>query len=149
MLDVSTTFIHVDLVVSDIDKTIEYYNNFLGFQLMEDCQIEGEVVSFLSNGQASKMRLVFLSRNKRSTMIELVQFLTNSGEKITAASSLKLNLSLSFLVPDLDEVISGFKLKGVNPASPVFNIDLKKLGKTKIVFFRDPDDYLIEYVSSC
>ena len=148
-MNFSTTFVHTDLIVSDLDSTISYYKEFLGFELVEDCLIEGEVVSFLSNNKASKMRLAFLVRNKRSTQVELIQFLDDRGYKIIADDKIKLNLSLSFLVPDLEEVIAFYKTKGIEPASSIFEIKLSVLGKTRIVFFKDPDGYLIEFISSC
>lgn len=148
MSEFTSTLIHVDLIVSDVEKSIEYYGTFLGFQVIEDCLVDGDVVTFLSNGQASKMRLIFCAKNKRSTMIELIQFFDGNGKIIEPSDKTKLNLSLSFLVPDVDEVISTFQQNGIAPETQVFSIDLKKLGKTKIVFFKDPNGYLIEFVSS-
>ena len=96
---------------------------------------------------SSKMRFVFLSRNKRSTIVELIGF--EHSLNVFAESKQKMrNVSLSYLVEDLSKAIEYFKKKNLKPVSDIFKISLPALGQTQIVFFQDPDGYLIELVGA-
>ena len=141
------TLIHIDVVVNDMERAIAFYKDGLDFKIVEDVILDTDAALFLSGGAARKMRLVFLSRNKRSTMLELIQFLDDQGKGLLLSSTQKLDVSLSFLVSDLDELKASLKAKGQLPLSEEFEIALPQLGRTKIVFYRDPDDYLIEFVA--
>jgi catechol 2,3-dioxygenase-like lactoylglutathione lyase family enzyme len=140
--------IHTDLVVQDMNTSIRFYRDVLKYEVVEDAQIEGDIVRFLSNSATSKMRLTFLSRNKRSTMLELIQFEDNAINAVLESKKLSLNLSLSYLVENLETALKHFRDLGQMPVSPIFQISLPKLGNTQIVFFRDPDGHLIELVAA-
>src|SRR4051812_17735927 len=102
MAEINFVLLHVDLVVEDIEREIAFYKDVLGFEVFEDSVLNNEASLFLSGGRAGCMRLVFLGKNKRSTMIELVQFLSDSGQPIQI-SQLKFKWNLSFFVDDLEQ----------------------------------------------
>ena len=79
-------------------------------------------------------------------MIELVQFLTDSGEPIQA-SQLKFKWNLSLLVDDLEEAQQHFSKKGFKPLTPPHVIALPTLGKANVIFYLDPANVLIELVA--
>jgi catechol 2,3-dioxygenase-like lactoylglutathione lyase family enzyme len=143
----TNTPIHTDIVVKDLDSSVRFYTEVLGYTVFENSVVEGPVVSFLSDSTATKMQLVFLTRNKRSTMLELIYFIDGPKEAFESSRKNMRNLSLSFLVENIDKAVEFFKNKGIVPVSDVFQISLAALGETKIIFFQDPDGYLIEVVA--
>ena len=139
--------IHTDIVVKDLEASLKFYTEVLNYTVVENATVKGPVVSFLSGSTATEMRLVFLSRNKRSTMLELIYFEGSSNDSFASSQVKKRNMSLSYLVEDMERAITFFKEKGILPVSEVFQISLPTLGETQIIFFQDPDGYLIELVA--
>ena len=140
----SCSLVHVDLTVADMERSLAFYQDSLGLLVLEDCTVETEAARFMSAGKASKMRMVFLtSGTKTSFMVELIQLL---DEKDQEASGGRRDVIFAFLVDDLSEAIRALAVDGRQPVSEVIPIELAHLGRARVVFYRDPDDYLIEFV---
>jgi catechol 2,3-dioxygenase-like lactoylglutathione lyase family enzyme len=143
----SRTLVHVDLTVADMERSVAFYTKSLGLLVLEDCVLETEAAFFLSAGTCRKMRMVFLtSGNASSMMVELIQLLDDGGQAASAASSRCREVILAFLVSDLGEVARAMAEHGQLPVSDVFEIQLTQLGRARVVFYRDPDGYLVEFV---
>src|SRR6266542_3059824 len=142
MAKINFFLLHVDLVVEDIEREMAFYKDVLGFEVLEDCVLNNEASLFLSEDRAGRMRLVFLGRNKRSTMIELVQFLTDSGQPIQV-SQLKFKWNLSFFVDDLEQAQQHFLEKGFKPLTSQYEITLSSFGRSKVIFYQDPEGVLL------
>jgi catechol 2,3-dioxygenase-like lactoylglutathione lyase family enzyme len=140
----SCSLVHVDLTVADMERALAFYTGPLGLLVLEDCTLETEAARFLSAGKASKMRMVFLtSGTTTSFLVELIQLL---DEKDQEASGGRRDVIFAFLVNDLAETIRAMTADGRQPVSDVFPIHLPQLGRAQVVFYRDPDGYLIEFV---
>ncbi len=125
-----------------------FYTKSLGLLVLEDCVLETDAAFFLSAGTSRKMRMVFLtSRNTRSSMVELIQFLDDDGQGASSASARRLDVTLAFRVSDLHEATRVMAADGQHPVSDVFEIQLNQLGRAHVVFYRDPDGYLVEFVA--
>ena len=145
-MEVMFSLLHVDLMVEDMERELAFYKDVLGFEIFEDCILKSEAFLFLTEGRATSMRLVFLGRNKRSTMIELVQFLTDSGQPIQV-SQLKFKWNLSFLVDDLEQAQQYLSKKGFKPLTSPHSISLPTMGKANVTFLLDPENLLLELVA--
>ena len=146
--NLSRALVHVDLTVADMERSVEFYTKSLGLLVLEDCVLETEAAVFLSAGTARKMRMVFLtSGSTNSMMVELIQLLDDGGQGTSAASARPREVILAFLVSDLGEVVRAMAADGQHPVSDVFEIELTQLGRAQVVFYRDPDGYLIEFVA--
>ncbi len=138
------TLVHVDLTVADMERSVAFYTDTMGLLMLEDCTVETEAARFLSAGKASKMRMVFLtSGSTTSFMLELIQLLDENDQE---ASGGRRDIILAYRVNDLQEAIRAMADDGHQPVSDVIPIELSHLGRAKVVFYRDPDGYLIEYV---
>jgi catechol 2,3-dioxygenase-like lactoylglutathione lyase family enzyme len=136
------------LFVSSIERSLTFYRDLLGFSIFEESTVEGDVVRFLSNGHYSAMRLVLLKLAPiaLSTKLELLQFdecsrLTEAPDRPHPHAG-----SLAFCVPNLDEHIRRLRERGIEPCSDTFAIALPRLGRNSIVYYRDPDGHLIEFL---
>jgi catechol 2,3-dioxygenase-like lactoylglutathione lyase family enzyme len=140
----SCTLVHVDLTVADMERSLAFYTDSLGLLVLEDCTVETEAARFMSAGKASKMRMVFLtSATPTSFMVELIQLLDENDQE---ASGGRREVIFAFLVNDLPATIRALAIDGRQPVSDVFPIELSHLGRARVVFYRDPDGYLLEFV---
>ena len=145
-MEVMFSLLHVDIMVDHLERELAFYTDVLGFQVFEDCVLKNEQFSFITEGKATSMRLVFLGRNRHSTMIELVQFLTDSGQPVPT-SQLKFKWNLSLLVEDLEEAQQHLSEKGFKPLTSPHIIALPAMGKANVIFYLDPANVLIELVA--
>jgi catechol 2,3-dioxygenase-like lactoylglutathione lyase family enzyme len=145
----SSTLVHVDLTVADMERALAFYTESLGLLVVEDCVAECDAAFFLSAGTTRKMRMVFLmSPNTRSSMVELIQFLNDGGQGALASLNGRLDVTLAFRVDDVNAVLRAMAAVGQQPVSDVFELQLTQLGRARAVFYRDPDGHLIEFVEA-
>ena len=79
-------------------------------------------------------------------MIELVQFLTDSGQPIPV-SQLKFKWNLSFLVNDLELAQQHLSKKGFQPLTAPHVLSLPTMGKANVIFYLDAEGFLLELVA--
>ncbi len=138
------TLVHVDMTVVDMERSLAFYTESMGLLVVEDCTVETEAARFLSGGKASKMRMVFLtSDTTTSFMVELIQLLDENDHE---ASGGRREVIFAYLVNDLPQAIQAMAADGQQPVSDVIPIELDQLGRAQVVFYRDPDGHLIEFV---
>ncbi|WP_315057513.1 VOC family protein [Chryseobacterium indoltheticum] len=114
---------HLVLTVADIDKTIDFYTNILGF----------EVVTFGNNRKA----LTF--GNQKINLHQKGEEFEPKAEHPTTGSA-----DLCFISEtDIDEVLEELKQKNIEIIEGVVE-RTGAIGKIKSVYFRDPDLNLIE-----
>lgn len=146
--DLSCTLVHVDLTVADMERSLAFYTKSMGLLVLEDCVLETGAALFLSGGTCPKMRMVFLtSGGTNSMLVELIQLLDDGGPGASAVAARGREVILAFLVSDLAEATRTMAADGRQPVSEVFDIQLTQLGRAQVVFYRDPDGYLIEFVA--
>ena len=114
---------HLVLTVADIDKTIDFYTNILGF----------EVITFGNNRKA----LTF--GNQKINLHQKEKEFEPKAEHPTTGSA-----DLCFISEtDIDEVLEELKQKNIEIIEGVVE-RTGAIGKIKSVYFRDPDLNLIE-----
>ncbi|WP_445430364.1 VOC family protein [Chryseobacterium indoltheticum] len=114
---------HLVLTVADIDKTIDFYTNILGF----------EVVTFGNNRKA----LTF--GNQKINLHQKGKEFEPKAEHPTTGSA-----DLCFISEtDIDEVLEELKQKNIEIIEGVVE-RTGAIGKIKSVYFRDPNLNLIE-----
>lgn len=114
---------HIVLTVADIEKTIEFYTHILGFQ----------VVTFGNNRKA----LTF--GNQKINLHQKGREFEPKAEHPTAGSA-----DLCFIsTTDIHNVLEELKQKNIEIIEGIVD-RTGALGKIKSVYFRDPDQNLIE-----
>ncbi|AZA59629.1 VOC family protein [Chryseobacterium indoltheticum] len=114
---------HLVLTVADINKTIDFYTNILGF----------EVVTFGNNRKA----LTF--GNQKINLHQKEKEFEPKAEHPTTGSA-----DLCFISEtDIDDVLEELKQKNIEIIEGVVE-RTGAIGKIKSVYFRDPDLNLIE-----
>jgi catechol 2,3-dioxygenase-like lactoylglutathione lyase family enzyme len=145
--NLSCRLVHVDFTVADMERSVEFYTMSLGLLAIEDCTVETEAALFLSGGTCPKMRMVFLTTGgTNSFMVELIQLLGDGAHGTSATSARSRDVILAFRVDDLAAATRAMSANGQQPVSQVIDIQLTQLGRARVVFYRDPNGYLVEFV---
>ncbi len=125
---------HIGIIVNDMQKSVEFYTDVLGFSISAKIEMEEAGLSAL-----------FVEKN--GIKIELMRY---KGKKIPTRSevakiklgksSIPINDHISFSVDDIEATTTELKGKGV-----VFNLEPIQLeGGIKLTSFKDPNGVLIE-----
>jgi len=138
---------HVVIVVSDLEASLHFYRDILGWKVVYENIISPELAEFL-NVPGGEGRNIMLQQREDMFhgMIELVAFTKPEIESPPKAGLGVRGLRmLSFLVNDLDGVYQVLMEEGIEVYSPP---DISNLGKytVKVCIVKDPDDVLLEII---
>ena len=120
-------FDHAAFQVSDINKSIDFYVNKLGFKLLsnEVNLEEQEAFAFVVNGDAR---------------IELLQDLAGPYEKPEIKRPYCPHFCLETI--DMDQTVKMLKAKGIN----IIRGPLEIAGEETWIYFSDPDNNVLEFI---
>lgn len=136
--------LHVDILTEDIDKMKKFYEEKLDMAVISDQIVQGDIVKFFSNKFHDTYRIVLLQDSKVGTMLELMEFIDN--EHVSIKKEGIPRVTITFLTSSLKKKMHILKKRGLNPDSAIFNVDLSKVGTSRVVFYRDPDGNLVEFL---
>ncbi len=130
------TIDHIGILTNDLQKSIEFYTDVLGFSVsMKIDMAEAGLSAVFVEKDGSKIELMkYRGKNvpKRSKGIEIE----------VGGSLIPINDHITFSVDDIEATVTDIKEKGV-----AFNLEPMQLeGGMKLASFKDPDGVLIELV---
>lgn len=138
--------LHVDIFVSSMARALEFYRDGMGFTVTDETVLRGAVARCISNGLYDEVKLALLRSSPMGAMIELLE-LRSETASVPAAQPRSLPAGIvSILVPDLDAHIQNATSKGLHPVSEVISVTLPRGGDSRLVFYKDPDANLLEFV---
>lgn len=134
---------HVGICVSDVERSIAFYRDALGFEQVHDLRVEGEPSDSLLQLRGVRLHAVFLQRD--GLRIELLHF--ESPRSPSESGSRPMNdlgfTHLSVMVASIDEALPRLEAAGAS-------IDQDTLirigGRTVAGMVRDPDGLRIELI---
>lgn len=139
-------FSHVGICVSDLERSLAFYRDVLGFREVRRMDVAGEAPETLLGLHDVDLRVVFLERD--GTRIELLHYLApghrGSGEP-RPMNALGLT-HLSLRVDDLGATIAALEHAGVRALHATRTWDGELA--TGAIFVVDPDGTRIELVQS-
>ncbi len=134
--------IHVDIFVTDLRRSIAFYTEFLGAQVVDTGQTEGDIPNYYSSGKSTKCSMAILKFSMIGATIELMQL-----ESSTVASS-PMKGSISFHVNNLEDFRNLLEQKGARIDSEVFHVTLESGVQSRLFFLLDPDGHRLEFIES-
>jgi glyoxylase I family protein len=151
-MNVVTRLDHISVTVSDLQRSLIFYKDVMGFQEVERHRLEGETISTMAGKPNVVMQVVRLKApNGPEILLDLQQYV----QPKRAASNAELGMSnhshFCFAVKDLSAAYAELKAKGVEFVSAPVNFDLGKdwaYGSIRVVFLKDPDGFILELVEA-
>ena len=132
MLKQTHPVVDVGIVCSDFDKSLEFYHDKLGFEIVLDVDIPGDLATTvgLAPGGFRQVRL-----QAGSTLIKLMQI---EAAPPTGSDEFKAGVRwLTYFVADINETVAALRAKGVEFISE---------SQGTVVAAKDPDGLLVEIV---
>lgn len=144
--------IHIGITVKDMDRSIDFYKNILGLTFQGQMIMEGKETDKLFGMEDCKVKVAYLNGSKElfAPPIELLQFMSHETE-IGSPDLRKTSISeVCFEVENIEETYSRLKDQGVKFISKpqAFDFTSQGFGKSKAVYFKDPDGIILELIET-
>jgi lactoylglutathione lyase len=140
------TTIDVGIVVSDVQKSSEFYTKALGFTEVSGFDVSAEMGggSGLTDNQPFKVRVFVLGDKPTATKIKLMEFAQVPGKKVDNRfihSSLGYSY-LTLFVSDMTASVARAKKAGAVIVKKPYQLG----GNNYLTLVKDPDGNIIEFV---
>jgi catechol 2,3-dioxygenase-like lactoylglutathione lyase family enzyme len=134
---------HTGIVVSDMERSLEFYRDLLGLKVVEDYKESGEYINKILGLSGVKLWIIKLAAND-GTMIELLKYMSHPQKAPDTLQVYDIGHShIAFTVADVGKEYTRLSYKGVKfNCPPLVSPD----GYAKVAFCHDPDGILIELV---
>jgi catechol 2,3-dioxygenase-like lactoylglutathione lyase family enzyme len=137
----------VAMTVANMDRSIAFYSDVLGFEKASDVEVLGEAYERLQGVFGLRMRVVRLRLGEET--IELQEYLTPRGRPIPidSRSHDRWFQHIAIIVSDMDRAYSWLRQHRVEHASPApqrlpdWNVNA---GGIRAFYFKDPDGHPLE-----
>ena len=134
---------HTGIVVNDIDKSLNFWCNTLGFKLIKKMTEQGSEIDLMIGLKNVKVTTAKLS-DANGNLLELLKFHSHPDIKCWEGKPYSTGIThIAIKVDDFDETIAKFKELGIKLENkPIISRDKK----VKVVYIRCIEGLLIEIV---
>jgi catechol 2,3-dioxygenase-like lactoylglutathione lyase family enzyme len=139
---------HVNVVVTDMDRSITFYTETLGLARGFETVLEGGWIETVTGIHGARARCVFMEAAPGGARLELLQYLAPAGAALAANSAANTVgiRHVAFVVEDLDALHSRLTALGARPVGPPVEVPFQVAaqGRKRLFYFHDPDGTLLE-----
>ena len=110
---------HTGFVVSDMERSLEFYRDLLGLKEERNQILEGEFISELVGYPDARLHIIYLGSGDLRHSVELIQYLNPVGTPAAMPERHQVGSShLGVIVDDLDAFYAELSSRGVRFVSP-------------------------------
>ena len=141
---------HINLVVSDLERSVDFYTNVLGFRESRRATLEGEWVEKIVGLSGVFAKVAYVVAPGGEPRLELLQYLSPTGAILPSCSEPNtVGLRhIAFRVADIEATCLKLREAGVEPFhDPVVvpaGVVSHDAGEKVLCYFLDPDGVLLE-----
>ena len=139
---------HLNIVVSDMEKSVAFYGDLLGLTKTFEATLEGEWIETVTGLKNLCARCVFFELEGCDVRLELLEYSNPRGEKIEINSSPNtLGLRhFAFETDEMDALVARLQVAQVKFVSPPVTVPFAvgNRGTKRLCYFHDPDGTLLE-----
>jgi catechol 2,3-dioxygenase-like lactoylglutathione lyase family enzyme len=141
---------HINIVVTDLERSVRFYTELLGFRKTREANLEGEWIDRIVGLRGVKARAVFIVAPAGEPRIELLAYETPAGEAFaenSRANTIGLR-HIAFRVDDMVATVGRLRAAGVtvfsDPVRVPTGVVQHDAGDKTLVYFLDPDGVILE-----
>ena len=139
---------HTNIIVSDLDRSVEFYTKQLGLKLAGRTEIDDPELVRAVGIPGATTRVAYFEVPNTPTIIELFQYTTGSGKPLPD-DALPSDVGIQhicFQVDDIDQTYQELSAKGIEFSSTPATLsqDHPDCGGVRFCYFSDPDGVTFE-----
>ena len=141
---------HINLVVSDLKRSIRFYTELLGFKEIKRARLEGEWIESIIGLKNVRANVVYIVAPAGEPRLELLCFDSPRGKAIPANSIANTPglRHIALRVEDIHAMVKRLKEVGVKvmgePVAVPTGVITHDAGHKILCYFLDPDGILLE-----
>jgi catechol 2,3-dioxygenase-like lactoylglutathione lyase family enzyme len=139
----------IGITVKDMDRSVTFYTQVLGFKKISDMELSGESQEKLQDLFGLRMRIVRLQLGEE--FVELTDYLTSGGRSIpedTKSNDLVFQ-HIAIVVSDMEKAyrqIRKYQVEHVSTAPQTLPPSIPAAAGIKAFYFHDPDQHNLELI---
>ena len=133
---------HIGIPVSDMERSLEFYQEILGLERVFVAEGEGPEVSEAVGVPDAHLKFAFLKAG--NTIVELLQYLRPQGKPYDRMNCDIGACHLSFEVDDIEEAYQSLKADGIKFNAAPLHVEEGPLAGCAFAYFPDPDGFQLE-----
>jgi catechol 2,3-dioxygenase-like lactoylglutathione lyase family enzyme len=137
-------FLHTGFTVADIARSIAFYRDLLGFEVVAEQIGEAEYLGRVVGFPGERMRMAFLRVPGDGHQLELLEYLVHPGEPTPRETNRPGNGHICLVVDDLAAIHARLAAAGVQFMSEPADITAGVNKGARAVYARDPDGFTVE-----
>ena len=135
---------HTGYTVSDLDRSVAFYRDVLGCEVIATQEKEGGYLAAIVGYPGAHVRMAHLRVPEDGHAIELFEYMSPTGTRPPLELCNVGTSHLCFIVDDLPSVYAELRERGVDFVSPPVTVDTGVNRGGYGVYLRDPDGITIE-----
>jgi catechol 2,3-dioxygenase-like lactoylglutathione lyase family enzyme len=136
---------HTSFTVSNLDRTIGFLRDCLGFEVLSKAPRDPALVSRITGVEGAEMMIAFMKAPGHT--LELIEYRAPATKgKVNARPCDTGFAHVAFNVDDVDAAVAATAQYGVKPISPPVTIDQGPNKGRKVCYLRDWDGVTIELI---
>ena len=133
---------HVSFAVSDMDRSLAFYCEGLGFEVRNDRTVQGNFPEAVTALEGAHMRIVHLRGH--SLGLELIEYIAPRGKSPAPRTCDIGSAHICFVVDDIDGEMKKLRACGARFVSAAMTVEGGPNAGNRMVYFLDPDGIPIE-----
>jgi catechol 2,3-dioxygenase-like lactoylglutathione lyase family enzyme len=136
---------HTSRTVADLDRSMPFYRDLLGMELVLDTEMKGEMLEREVALPGAQLRLVLL-RGHQTPFLELLQYLHPAGAPLSPdAGCADIGAHhVALVVPDISSAFRALTAAGVRFTAPPQEVDAGFFRGHWTAYCYDPDGLVVE-----
>lgn len=134
---------HTSLTVSDLDRSVAFYRDLLGLEVVMEQEKEGGYLAAITGYPDARVRMAHLEAPD-GHRLELFQYLAPAGGKADVEPRNVGAPHVCFLVDDIQAAYERLREAGVEAVSPPVEVDTGANCGAFGLYLRDPDGITME-----
>ena len=140
---------HINIVVTDMDRSLAFYCGLLGMRATFDIELEGQWIETVVGLPGATARCVFVQPDSGGGRIELLQYHFPLAESFAGNSQPHTPglRHLAIEVDDLDELLTRLRAAGVPVFSDPVRVPFQLVDgiRKSLLYTLDPDGVIVEF----
>ena len=141
---------HINIVVTDLERSVAFYTELLGFKLAKEATLEGEWIDRIVGLKGVRGRVAYVVAPAGEPRVELLCYDSPAGEDPVvnrAANTVGLR-HIALRVDDIHAMTAKLRAAGVevfsDPVKVPSGVVQHDQGHKTLVYFLDPDGVILE-----
>jgi len=139
---------HTGLQVADLERSLAFYRDLLGFELAFRWNPQASYIGKLVGYPDVDLHAAILRQPNSDVFLELMEYRNVERTPVDTRNANPGTAHLAFFVDDLDELYADLVAKGVDSVSEPVTPTIGPNEGGRVVYMIDPDGFRVEFIQS-